>query len=149
VVASNRRARRDYDIVDTVEAGIALSGSEVKSLRAGLVQLADSFARVRGNELWLHGVHISPYSHASTQGTHDPDRPRKLLLHRHQIDRWAARVDQERLAIVPLDLHFSEGRAKVDLALARGRRSYDKREALRRRESDLEARREMARRGRR
>jgi SsrA-binding protein len=149
VVASNRRARRDYEILDTVEAGLVLTGSEVKSLRAAKVQLADAFARVRGGEMWLYGVHISPYDHASAQGGHDPDRARKLLVHRHQLDRWAARVDQEHLTLVPLDIHFADGRAKVELALAKGRRSYDKRQAIRRRESDLEARREMARHGRR
>jgi SsrA-binding protein len=149
VVASNRRARRDFDILDTVEAGVQLAGSEVKALRGGNVQLADAYAHIHRNEVFLHGVHIAPYEHASRQGGHDPDRIRKLLLHRGQIDRWAARMQQERLTIVPLDIHFSDGRAKVELALARGRRRYDKREAIKRREADLEARRQMARHGRR
>lgn len=149
VVASNRRARRDYEILDTVEAGIQLVGSEVKALRGANVQLADAYAHIHRNEMFLHGVHISPYEHASSQGGHDPDRIRKLLLHRPQIDRWAARMQQERLTIVPLDIHFRGGRAKAELALAKGKRQYDKRETIKRREADLEARRQMARHGRR
>jgi SsrA-binding protein len=144
-ITLNRRARRDYEVIETVEAGIALLGSEVKALRAGRVQLADAFARVRNGEMWLEGVHISPYEHSTGQTGHDPERSRKLLLHRPQIERWASRVQQERLAIIPLDLHFRDGRAKVELALARGRRAVDKRETLKRREADLEAQRAMAR----
>lgn len=149
VVATNRRARRDYEVLETVEAGMQLVGSEVKALRAGNVQLADAYAHVHRGEMFLHGVHISPYEHASLQGGHDPDRIRKLLLHRVQIERWASRLAQERLTIVPLDIHFADGRAKVDLALARGKRQYDKRETIKRREADIEARRQMARHGRR
>src|SRR6476661_2370742 len=105
VVATNRRARRDYEILDTWECGIMLQGSEVKSLREAKVQLADAYARLRDHEIWLVGLHIAPYSMASAQGDHDVARERKLLLHREEIDRIKARVDQERLALVPLSLY--------------------------------------------
>ncbi len=149
VVATNRRARRDYDILDTVEAGLVLRGSEVKSLRDRNVQMADSYARIEDGEMWVHGLHISPWSHSSAFTGHDPDRPRKLLLHRSQIDRLGARVDQERLTLVPLSIYFRQGRAKMELALARGRRSYDKRQVIARRDADREAERAMARHRRR
>jgi SsrA-binding protein len=144
VVASNRRARHDYDILDVVEAGIALQGSEVKSLRESKVQMADAYARVDGGEVWLHGVHISPYLHASGHTGHDPERRRKLLLHRDEIGRLGARVAQDRLALVPLSLYFKDGRAKVELAVARGRRRYDKRQAIAKRDAEREAARAMA-----
>src|SRR4051812_39538836 len=99
IVASNRQARRDYEILDTVEAGIMLSGSEVKALREAKVQIADAYARIIDHEAWLIGLHIAPYSHASPLFGHEPDRQRKLLLHRGEIDRWRARVDQERLTL--------------------------------------------------
>ncbi len=150
VVATNRRARRDFEVFDTVEAGIVLQGSEVKSLRDGRVQLADAYARPRDGEVWLNGVHISPWPQSSGPWRPDPDRPRKLLLHRREIDRLAARVDQDRLTIIPLDIHFVEGRAKTDLGLARRKRQHDKRASLARRTADREAERAMARhRGRR
>ncbi|CAN5292333.1 SsrA-binding protein SmpB [soil metagenome] len=148
VVASNRRARRDYEVLETVECGIALRGSEVKSLRESKVQLTDAHARFRDGELWLHGVHISPYGHAHGLDGHDPDRERKLLARRAELDRLRAKVDQDRLALVPLALYFKEGRAKVELALGRGRRTYDKRQAIAKREADLEARRAVVRAGR-
>src|SRR5215510_8430072 len=116
VVASNRKARFDYSILETIEAGLVLVGSEVKSLRAGHVQLADAYARVSGHDVWLEGVHIAPYAFARGFGAHDPDRPRKLLLHGDEIDRLRARVAQERLTLVPLAIYFKDGRAKVDLA---------------------------------
>lgn len=144
VVASNRQARRDYEILDTVECGIALRGSEVKSLREARVQLTDAHARVRDGEMWLHGVHIAPYGYAHGTDGHVPDRERKLLLHRDEIDRLRARVDQDRLALVPLRLYFKEGRAKVELGLGRGRRQYDKRQALAKRDAEMEARRALA-----
>lgn len=148
-VASNRRARRNFEIIDTYEAGLQLSGSEVKSLRDAKVQMGDGFARVdnRG-EAWLHGVVISPWSHASRQGGHVTDRKRKLLLHRQEINRLRARVDQENLSLVPLSIYFKDGRAKVEIALARGRRDYDKRQVIAKRDADLEARRALARKGR-
>ena len=139
VVARNRKARHDYTILDTVEAGIVLAGSEVKSLRQGHVQLADAYARLRNGELWMEGVHIAPYSFATGVGAHDPDRPRKLLLHREQIDKLGSRVAQEQLTLVPLSIYFKDGRAKVELALARGRRKGDKRQAIAERDAAREA----------
>ena len=146
IVASNRRARRNYEILDTFECGIVLTGSEVKSLREATVQLRDAFARVEQNELWLINVTISPWMHASTQGGHLPERRRKLLMHRAQIDRLGSKVDRENLSLIPLSIYFKNGRAKVELALARGRRAYDKRQAIAKRDADLEARRAMHRR---
>jgi SsrA-binding protein len=145
VVASNRRARHEYQVLDTVEAGLVLTGSEVKSLRHGLVQLADSFARHQGGELWLEGVHISPYAFAAGVGAHAPERRRKLLLHRDQIDRWGDRVAQEHLAMIPLRLYFKDGRAKVELALAKGRQKADKRQAIAERDSKMEMERALGR----
>ncbi len=149
VVASNRRARRDYEILATYEAGIVLRGSEVKSLREAQVQLKDAYARVIGNEAWLIGLHIGPYSHAASFGGPTPDRDRKLLLHRDEIDRLRARLDQDRLTLVPLALYFKAGRAKVELGLGRGRHKYDKRQAIAERDADMDARRELARANRR
>jgi SsrA-binding protein len=147
-VATNRRARRDFEILDAVEAGIVLQGSEVKSLREGRVQLADAYARPRDGELWLHGVHISPWPQASGKWQPDPDRIRKLLLHRREIDRLVARVEQDRLTIIPLSIYFKDGRAKTEVALARRKRQHDKRATLARRDADREAERAMARHGR-
>lgn len=147
-VASNRRARADYDILDAYECGLVLKGSEVKSLRAGSVQINDAFARVRSNEIWIMGMSISPWGHASAQNGHIVDRPRKLLLHRTEINKLRIRTEQEPLQMIPLSIYFREGRAKLELALAKGRRMYDKRHAIRKRESDLEARRAMSYRNR-
>jgi SsrA-binding protein len=144
-VARNRRARHEFDILETFECGIALQGSEVKSLRAGRVSLADAYARVEGGEAWLIGVHIPPYEHSSGFGAHDPDRRRKLLLHREEIDELMGRTQQQSLTLVPLSIYFKEGRAKVELALARGRRLYDKRHAIATRDAEREAAREAAR----
>jgi len=144
VVATNRRARHDYDILETFESGIALKGSEVKSLRDGKIQLKDSFARVQDGELWLHGVHIAPYVYAHGADGHDPDRPRKLLLHRAEIDELTGRTQQESLTLIPLSVYFKEGLAKVELGLAKGRRRYDKRQAIAKRDADREAARAMA-----
>jgi len=144
-VARNRRARHDYDILETFECGIALQGSEVKSLRAGRVTLADSYARVEQGEAWLLGVHVPPYANAAGFGAHDPDRRRKLLLHRSQIDELLARTEQQPLTLVPLSIYFKDGRAKVELAIARGRRLFDKRHAIATRDSEREAAREAAR----
>ena len=144
VVAQNRRARHDYDILDTYEAGLVLVGSEVKSLREGKAQLRDSFARVQDGEVWLYGVHVPPYVFATGFGAVDPDRRRKLLLHRRQIEELGRRTSQEALTLVPLSVYFKDGRAKVDLALARGRKLYDKRHAIAARDAEREARRESA-----
>jgi SsrA-binding protein len=142
VVASNRRARHDYEILDTVECGIVLQGSEVKSLRGGRIALQDSYARIIDGEMWLFGVHVPPYAQANGFGAHEPDRRRKLLLHRRQIDEWMGRAQQQSLTLVPLSIYFHEGRAKVELALARGRRQYDKRHAIASRDANREAQRE-------
>jgi SsrA-binding protein len=143
-VAQNRRARHDYDILDTYEAGVVLAGSEVKSLREGKVQLRESYARVQDGEIWLYGVHVPPYAFASGFGATDPDRRRKLLLHRRQIDELGRRTTQDSLTLVPLSVYFKDGRAKVNLALARGRKNYDKRRAMASRDADMEARRASA-----
>ncbi|NND02944.1 MAG: SsrA-binding protein SmpB [Acidimicrobiia bacterium] len=137
VVVSNRKARHDYDIMDTFECGIALLGSEVKSLRAGQVQLKDAYGEVRDGELWLYNAHISPYDFARGGG-HEPDRPRKLLMHRRQIDNLAGRVAQDGLTLVPLAIYFVHGLAKVELALAKGIRRFDKRQKLKQREQQRE-----------
>jgi SsrA-binding protein len=143
-VAQNRRARHDYDILDRYEAGIVLAGSEVKSIREGKAQLRDSYARVTDGEVWLYGVHVPPYAFATGFGAVDPDRRRKLLLHHRQIVELERRTTQDSLTMVPLAVYFKSGRAKVDLALARGRKRYDKRRALAARDADLEARRASA-----
>jgi SsrA-binding protein len=142
LVASNRRARHDYEIVDTVECGIVLQGSEVKSLREGRIALQDSYARIDDGEMWLFGVHVPPYAQATGFGAHDPDRRRKLLLHRRQIDEWMGKSKQNSLTMVPLTIYFKDGRAKVELALAKGRRQYDKRHAIAARDAGRDAARE-------
>ena len=144
VLATNRSARRNFDILEELECGLVLRGSEVKALRESRARLDEAYGRVIDDELWLLGLHIQPYSQAHGFGVHDPDRPRKLLAHRGQILRWRAITEQQRLALVPLQLHLSEGRVKALIALARGRKSYDKRQVLARRDADLEARRAIA-----
>jgi SsrA-binding protein len=140
-VATNRKARHDYDILESTECGIVLQGSEVKSLREGKAQLADAYARVDGGELWLFGLHIPPWRFASGFGGHDPDRRRKLLVHRHQIDEFVGKTQTQPLTLVPLKLYFHEGKAKVELGLARGRKLHDKRRAIMEREVKREAER--------
>jgi len=148
VVASNRKARHDFEILETVEAGIVLGGGEVKSLRAAEVQLRDAHARVQGRECWLHGVHLNPYEHANSFDRPDPDRPRKLLLHEKETRRLGARVAQDGLTLVPLSIYFNlDGRAKVELALCRGRKTYDKRHAIAKRDVERDAAREHRSRG--
>jgi SsrA-binding protein len=144
VLATNRSARRNFEVLEELECGLVLRGSEVKALRESRTRLDEAFGRVIDDELWLLGLHIQPYSQAHGFGAHDPDRPRKLLAHRGQILRWRAITEQQRLALVPLQLHLSEGRVKALMALARGRKSYDKRQLLARRDADLEARRAIA-----
>lgn len=129
VVCLNRKARHDYEVLETFEAGIVLRGSEVKSLRAGQAALVDSYAEVRDGEVFLVGAHIAAYASAS-YNNHDPRRDRKLLLHAREIRRLDGRVREKGLTLVPLSLYFREGRAKVQVALARGRRAYDKRERI-------------------
>ncbi len=145
VVATNRQARRDYEVIDTWEAGLVLQGSEVKSLREAKVTLSDAYARIIDGEAWLVGLHISPYSHAAAQGGHEPDRDRKLLLRAPELAELRARLDQERLSLVPLSLYFKDGRAKVEVGLGRGRKQYDKRQVLAEREAERETRRAMVR----
>lgn len=146
IIARNRRARHDYHIEDEFEAGIVLVGTEVKSLRAGRASLTDGFAEIRDGELWLMGVHIPEYT-LGTWTNHEPRRPRKLLLHRREIDRLASQVAERGLTIVPLALYFAGGRVKVELALARGKRAYDKRQDLARRDAAREVERALRRRG--
>ena len=132
-IATNRRARFEYQILETIEAGLVLRGTEVKSLRAGQVNFKDSYATVRSDEAWLLGCHISPYSHG-TDANHDPERDRKLLLHRREIARLTGKVAERGLTLVPLRLYFTGGRVKVELGLARGKKLHDKRSAIRERE---------------
>jgi SsrA-binding protein len=148
LVATNRQARRNYEVIETVEAGLVLRGSEVKSMRLGRVQLGDAYARIEAGEAWLQSLHIAPYDHAQEHTGHDPLRPRKLLLHREQIERLRAKVDEQRLSLVPLSIYFKDGRVKIDLALARGRRTYDKRQVIAQRDAEREAARAIARAGR-
>ncbi len=138
-VVSNRRALRDYEFLERFEAGIVLTGAEVKSLRAGRGSLAEAFARVRGDEVWLEGFHIPPYEQAMDKTRHDPTRTRKLLLHRNEIERLTGKTAERGLALVPLRVYFSHGLAKLELGLGRGKRQYEKRQAL----AEREHRREM------
>jgi len=142
VVGRNRKARHEYEILDTYEAGMVLRGPEVKSLRAGKLAFNDAFARVEGGEMWLYSLHISPYEQANRANV-DPDRVRKLLLHRAEIGRLSSKTQEKGLTLVPLEVYFRKGKAKVTLGLARGRRLYDKREKLKKKTQDMEARREM------
>lgn len=146
VVATNRRARHDYAIEESLEAGIVLTGAEVKSLRAGRVSLAEAFAHVRDGELWLENMHIPPYEHADSKGTYDPRRARKLLLHREQIERLIGKTQERGLTLVPLRLYFTRGLAKLELGLARGKRQFEKRQAIAEREHRREMERAAARR---
>jgi SsrA-binding protein len=132
----NRRARHEYEIIEVFEAGIQLVGSEVKSIRDGKVQIADAYGRVMDGEAWLVGVHIAPYANATSWGAHDPDRRRKLLLHKKEIETLAQAVNEKRLTLVPLRMWFKDGKVKVDLAIARGKKTYDKRHAIAKRDAE-------------
>jgi len=138
-VATNRRARRESEFIDTFEAGIVLQGSEVKSPREGKAQLNEAHARVDDGELWLYHMHIPPWQFATGFGAHDPDRKRKLLLHRAQIDELLGKTQQQSLTLIPVSLYFRDGKAKVQLALAKGRRLYDKRNLIIARDAEREA----------
>jgi SsrA-binding protein len=140
-VSQNRRARHDYDILETFECGIELRGAEVKSLRAGHISLQDAYARIDGGEAWLVGAHVAPYEYAAGYGRFEPDRPRKLLMHRAELDELGGQVAQKALTLVPLSVYFKEGRVKVEIGLARGRRLYDKRHAIAARDAAREAQR--------
>ena len=140
IIVDNRRARHDYHILETLEAGIALTGTEVKSLRAGRVNLKDSYGFVKDGEMFLEGVHISPYEHGNRNNV-EPERRRKLLLHKRQISKLYGQVKQEGLTLIPLKLYFVKGKVKVDLALCKGKKLYDKRDAA----ASRDAKREMER----
>ena len=143
LVTENRKARHDYEILETFEAGMVLTGSEVKSLRAGRANLKDSYARIDRGEAFLWNAHISPYAAASHFG-HEPERARKLLLHRAEIDKLTGRVQERGLTVVPLKIYFKNGRAKVLLGVGRGKKAYDKRESIKQREMQREADRAMS-----
>ncbi|MGH2672442.1 MAG: SsrA-binding protein SmpB [Actinomycetota bacterium] len=145
-VVSNRRARHDYEILERYETGIVLTGAEVKSLRGGRGSLAESFARVRGREIWIEGMHIPPYEQAMDKRTYDPIRPRKLLLHRTEIERLIGKTAERGLALVPLRVYFTHGMAKLELGLGRGKRQFEKRQALAEREHEREMQRSAGRR---
>ena len=145
-VISNRRARHDYEILERYETGIVLTGAEVKSLRGGRGSLAESFARVRGREIWIEGMHIPPYEQAMDKRTYDPIRPRKLLLHRPEIERLIGKTAERGLALIPLRVYFTHGMAKLELGLGRGKRQFEKRQALAEREHEREMQRSAGRR---
>lgn len=141
-VAGNRRAFHDYFVDETIEAGLVLTGTEVKSVRAGHVNLREAFARVQNREVWLYQAHISPYSHGN-RFNHDPDRPRKLLLHRNEIQRLNQTVQKKGMTLVPLRIYFKHNHAKVELGLARGKKQYDKRDTIAERDAKREIERAM------
>ncbi len=145
IVASNRKARHDFAIIETIECGIQLTGTEVKSLRLGQASLVDCYARVRDGELWIEGLHIPPYEQGDRR-THEPMRPRKLLVHRRQLDALGRETAEKGLALVPLRLYFTHGIAMVEIAVARGKRQHEKRQAIAKRDAQREAEREMGRR---
>jgi SsrA-binding protein len=144
IIASNRRARRNYEVLETVEAGLVLRGSEVKSLRLGHVQMGDAFARIDNGEIWLHSLTIAVYENSQAHTGHEPDRRRKVLLHKAEIERLRSKVDEQRLSLIPLSVYFKEGRAKIELALARGRNTYDKRHVIAKRDADRDAAKAIA-----
>jgi len=144
IIATNRKARHEFEILDTWEAGLVLKGPEVKSLRDGKVSFTDAFARVERGEVWLYSLHISPYEQAN-RFNQDPLRPRKLLLNRSEIRRLVGKVEEQGLTLVPLDIYFTRGVAKITLALARGRKLHDKRDKLKRQTMEREAQRAMDR----
>ncbi len=143
VAARNRKARHEFEILETFEAGMALKGPEVKSIREGQVSFQDSFARVSGGEVWLHSLHISPYEQANRANV-DPTRTRKLLLHRHEIRGLVGKVEEKGLTLVPLEIYFRRGVAKVRLGLARGKKLHDKRETLKKKAQERDARRAVS-----
>jgi SsrA-binding protein len=138
VVATNRRARHDYEIIETLECGLLLTGSEVKSLREGKAQIAEAYARFDDGELWLYQMHIPPWAFAVGFGSHDPDRRRKLLAHRKEIDQLLGKTRTQPLTIIPLKLYFKDGRAKVEIALAKGLKHHDRRQVLAKRDAERE-----------
>lgn len=147
IIAKNKRARHDYHIVDTVEAGIVLKGTEVKSVRRGKVQLVDGFARIEDGELYVHGVHISPYEQGNRFNV-EPRRIRKLLVHKAEIRRMVRQVMEKGMTLVPLSVYLRRGRVKIEIGICRGKKAYDKREAIRKRDADRDMERTLRRSGR-
>lgn len=143
IVAQNRRARHEYDIEDTFEAGLVLTGTEIKSIRAGHVQLQDAYARIQDGEAWLHNMHVAPYEQGGRNNV-ETNRTRKLLLHRREINRLIGKVEEKGLALIPLSVYLRNGFAKVDLAIARGRKLYDKRNAIAERDARRDQQRAMS-----
>ncbi len=148
MITTNRQAHRNFEITETVEAGIVLAGSEVKALRESKVQLNDAYARFDNGELYLVGLHIAPYSRAGTHVILERARRRKLLLHRHELTRLSSKLNQDHLLLVPMAIYFKDGRVKIELGLGRGRKTVDKRQLIAKRDADREARRELAERNR-
>ena len=144
MIAVNKQARRLYDFVETLEAGLALVGPEVKSLREGRVSFKDGYVRFGDDGAWLVGVHIAPYENVGAYDRPDPERPRRLLLHGREIERLKARVEQRGLTVIPVSMYFTRGRAKLEIALARGRNVHDKKDALKQRDLDRDAQRQLA-----
>lgn len=143
VIAHNRKARHEYFIEETYDAGVSLAGTEVKSIRAGKVSLQDAYARVENGEVWLHGMYIAPYEFGSRFNL-EAKRPRKMLLHKHEIERLRAATEQKGLTLIPLQIFFQRGYAKIEIGIARGKKLYDKREAIAERDVEREARRELS-----
>lgn len=137
IICQNKKAYHDYEILETFEAGVVLLGTEVKSLREGRANLKDSYARIKKGEVFIIGLHISPYTHASYEN-HEPERVRKLLLHRHEIKRLYGKTQERGFALIPLKVYFNKGKIKVELGLAQGKKLYDKRESLKRKETARE-----------
>ncbi|MCC6730773.1 MAG: SsrA-binding protein SmpB [Chthonomonadales bacterium] len=142
-VLTNRRARHEYEILDTIDAGIELRGTEVKSIRAGQVDIQDAYARIENGQVWLHNMHVRPYEHGS-HWNEEPRRPRRLLLHRREIGQLRVRVEHKGLSLVPLSLFFQRGYAKLEIGLGRGKRLYDRREAIARRDEERQRQRDLA-----
>ena len=145
VVASNRKARHEYQIIESIECGIMLTGDEVKSLRGGRASLTEAYARVHGGEVWLEGMHIPPYEQGDKR-RHLPTRPRKLLLHKREIDKLMAQQQEQRLALVPLRAYFTHGMAKVEIGIGKGKREHEKRQSIAKREQEREIAQELGRR---
>lgn len=147
IISTNRKARHDYELLETFEAGLVLTGSEIKSIRAGRVNLREGYVQPRGDELWLLNTHIALYDEAGTFG-HDPLRPRKLLLHRREINRLLSTVQEKGLTLIPTQLYLVRGKAKVEIALARGKKQYDKRSTLREKDTQRQIERALRERSR-
>lgn len=145
LIAQNKKVRREYELLEFLEAGLALQGTEVKSLRGGKVSFKDGYIRIRNGEAFLVGVHIAPYEQAGSHDNHDPERERKLLLHGWEIDKLQAAIEQKGLTVVPVKLYFKRGKVKLETALARGKKMHDRREDLKRKAVDIDTAREMAR----